>query len=118
FLKSAALRPSFAADSCARRGRLCVGVASNEKNRRGHQPRGGVLRAPGGSEGHTFCRGQVAECYHQSGGPSVRFATLEPGNCFEYPLLSGRAVSYVGSGQSHLSSAFCAAAPATGKQHE
>ena len=60
----------------------------------------------------------ACEIFSQTVWLSVRFATLEPGNCFDYPLLSGHAVSYVGPGESRLSSAFCAAAPATGKPHE
>ena len=47
----------------------------------------------------------ACEIFSQTVWLSVRFATLEPGNCFDYPLLSGHAVSYVGPGESRLSSA-------------
>ena len=58
--------------------------ASIKKPRRGGQPRGGVLWARGGSEGHVP-PSRLLTCFHQRRWLSVRFATLEPGNCFEYP---------------------------------
>jgi hypothetical protein len=92
-------------------------AASVKKNRRGKETAAGRCGRQA-EERVTFHRADLRHPFHQRGWLSVRFATLEPGNCFEYPLLSGHAVSHVGPGESHLSSAFCAAAPATGKPHE
>jgi hypothetical protein len=58
--------------------------ASNEKTPpRGPTARRGVV-SPRRKEGH-HPPGRLAACFHQSGWLSVRFATLEPGNRFDYP---------------------------------
>jgi hypothetical protein len=81
-LPSFAVLPRWRAD---RGGRpVLPPQASNKKPRRGGQPRGGVLWARGGSEGHLPL-GRLARSFHQRRWPSVRFATLEPGNRFDYP---------------------------------
>jgi hypothetical protein len=90
--------------------------ASNEKTPpRGATARRGVDGARGGRR-VTIHRANLRHAFIKRGWLSVRYATLEPGNCFDScPAMScPRPERLAGP---HLSSTFCAAAPATSNQH-
>ena len=117
---SSSLHFDFIARLTARANHGGALISRRRRQTKKTPPRGATARrgvvSPRRKEGHLQ-PGQLGGCFHQRGWLSVRFATLEPGNCFDYPHVRP-CVSRVGrAGRSHSNGTFCAAAPATSNQH-
>ena len=115
-LRSSVLPPTLAGRGRRRLSPRRTRKRQTKKPRRRDQPRGGVLWVRGGRR-VTIHRADLRHAFIKGGGCRYDSRLWNPEIALT-TLMAGHAVSHVGqAGRSHLSSTFCAVAPATSKQH-